>query len=109
MYSFNARRNEASPNRMSLDRHSCRMEHTQRSAKAFRFELLRGRANGRISSIDRVAENGQRSDDAVVSPAGVLSGEAHNEGFQFGRDAGPAWGSTEFGAVEFAGNKPPVP
>ena len=48
MYSFNARRNEASPNRMNLDRHSCRTEHTQRSAKAFRFGLLGGRANGRI-------------------------------------------------------------
>jgi len=32
------------------------------------------------------------SDDAVVSPAGVFSGEAHNEGFQFRRDRGrPAW------------------
>ena len=48
MYSFNARRNEASPNRMSLDRHPRRTEHTQRSAKAFRFGLLGGRANGRI-------------------------------------------------------------
>ena len=41
-----------------------------------------------------VAEIGQGSDDAVVSPAGVLSGEAHNESFQFGRDAGPARRST---------------
>ena len=48
MYSFNARRNEASPNRMSLDRHSCRIEHTQRSAKAFKFGLLDGRVNGRM-------------------------------------------------------------
>jgi hypothetical protein len=56
-----------------------------------------------------VAEIGQGSDDAVVSPAGVLSGEAHNERFQFGRDAGPARSITEFGAVKFAGNEPPVP
>ena len=41
-----------------------------------------------------VAEIGQGSDDAVVSPAGVLSGEADNERFQFGRDAGPARRST---------------
>ena len=41
-----------------------------------------------------VAEIGQGSDDAVVSPAGVLSGEAHNERFQLGRDAGPARRST---------------
>ena len=56
-----------------------------------------------------VAEIGQGSHDAVVSPAGVLSGEAHNEGFQFRRDAGPAWSGAEFGAVKFAGNEPPVP
>src|ERR1035437_945440 len=64
-------------------------------------------AHGLIGN--RVAEIGQGSDDAVVPPTGVLSGEAHNERFQFGRDAGPAWRSTEFGAVELAGNEPPVP
>ena len=41
-----------------------------------------------------VTEIGQGSDDSVVSPAGILSGEAHNERFQFGRDAGPARRST---------------
>ena len=41
-----------------------------------------------------VAQIGQGSDDAVVSPAGVLFGEAHNERFQFGRDTGPAQRST---------------
>jgi len=49
------------------------------------------------------------SDDAVVSPAGVLFGEAHNERFQLGRDTGPAQRSTYFGAVELAGNEPAVP
>ncbi len=39
MYSCNARRSEASPTKMSLERHSCRREHTQRSAKAFRLRL----------------------------------------------------------------------
>ena len=43
---------------------------------------------------DGMAEIGQSSDNAVVSPTGVLSGEADNERFQFGRDAGPARGST---------------
>src|SRR5438094_979582 len=37
--SFNARRREVSPNRMSFDRHSWRREHTQRSEKGFRFGL----------------------------------------------------------------------
>ena len=40
---------------------------------------------------NRVAEIGQSSGDAVVSPAGVLSGEADNARFQFGLDSGPAW------------------
>jgi hypothetical protein len=57
----------------------------------------------------RVAEIAQSSDDAVVSPAGVLSGEADDERLCFGRDAGPAWRSTEFGAVELSGNESPVP
>src|SRR5215475_1137162 len=43
MYSFTARRSEASPNKISFDRHSRRMEPIQRSAKAFRFGLLGGR------------------------------------------------------------------
>jgi hypothetical protein len=56
MYSVNARRSEVSPNRMSLDRHSCRREHTQRSAKAFRFGLRGGRANGRIPLDRRIIQ-----------------------------------------------------
>ena len=52
MYSINARRKEASPNRMSLDKHSCRIAPTQRSANAFRFGLLGGRANG-VMPLDR--------------------------------------------------------
>src|SRR5215471_20823725 len=56
MYSFNARRNDVSPNRMSLDRHPCRREHTQRSEKEFRFGLLDGRANVRIPLDRRTIE-----------------------------------------------------
>ena len=56
-----------------------------------------------------MAKIGQGSDYAVVPPAGVLSGEAHNEGFEFGCDAGPALRSTAFGAVKFVGNESPVP
>jgi hypothetical protein len=58
---------------------------------------------------DWMAEIGKRSDDAVVSPTGVLSGEADNERLHFRCDAGPAWSSAEFGAVELVGNEPPVP
>jgi hypothetical protein len=56
-----------------------------------------------------MAEIGQRSDDAVVSPTGVLSGEAENERLHFGRDGGPAWSSAAFGPVELVGNEPAVP
>src|SRR5262245_2400811 len=56
-----------------------------------------------------MAEIGQSTDDAVVSPAGVLSGEADNERLEFRLDAGPAGRSTKFGSVKFAGNEPPVP
>ena len=36
-----------------------------------------------------MAEIGQRSDNSVVSPTGVLSGDADNERLHFGRDWGP--------------------
>jgi|SRR5450759_1801241 hypothetical protein len=39
---------------------------------------------------NEVAEIGQGSDDAVVSPTGVLSGKADDQRFQVWRDAGPA-------------------
>ena len=35
MNSFSARRNEASPNKMSFDKHSCFTERTHLAAKAF--------------------------------------------------------------------------
>src|SRR4051812_43032891 len=80
MYSVNARRNEASPNRMTLDRHSCRREHTQRSAKAFRFGLRGGSANG-STPLDRrtsrnatqnFASSGESVGDVACSVRGVV-------------------------------------
>jgi hypothetical protein len=44
-------------------------------------------AHGLIGN--RVAEIGKGPDDAVVSPTGVFPGEADNERFEVGRDAGP--------------------
>src|SRR5258707_969221 len=46
IYCCNARRNEDSPNRISLDRHSSLTDLTQRSAYAFRFGLLAGNRSG---------------------------------------------------------------
>jgi hypothetical protein len=45
---------------------------------------------------------------AETTPA-ELSGQADNEGFNFGLDSGPARRTTKSGAVEFAGDEPPVP
>src|SRR5215472_13912070 len=58
---------------------------------------------------DGMAEIGKGPDDAVVSPTGILSGEADDQRFHVRRDAGSAGRSTELGAVEFAGNQAPVP
>ena len=57
MYSFNARRNDASPNRMSFGRHSWRRVHTKRPAKAFGFGLLGVGAIGLIPVDRRTSRN----------------------------------------------------
>ena len=56
---------------------------------------------------NRVAEIGQGSDDAVVSPTGVLSGEADNECSTSG-GRGSAWRGAMFRAVEFMSDEPAV-
>jgi hypothetical protein len=47
MYSVSARRSDPSPNKISLDRHSCFTERTHRSANAFKFGLCGGKTTGR--------------------------------------------------------------
>ena len=46
MNSFNARWSPPSPNKISLERHSCLTDRTHRSANAFRFGLCGGSARG---------------------------------------------------------------
>ena len=58
---------------------------------------------------DGMAEIGQRSDNPIVSPTGVLPGEADNKRLHFGRDWRSAGSSAEFGAVEFTSNEAAVP
>lgn len=58
---------------------------------------------------DGMAEIGQRSDDPIVSPTGVLSGEPDNERFDCRRDWWVAGSPAAFGAVEFTSNEAPVP
>src|SRR5262249_52495287 len=84
MYSFNARRNEASPNKISFDRHSRRIELTQRSAKAFRFWLL----GGRLVAVFRLTA-GYRE-----MPCGIFgqAGETHPTRFQMNEEQGVVGG-----------------
>src|SRR5258707_11133179 len=56
-----------------------------------------------------MAEVLQRADDPVVTPAGVLPGHAHDEGFDSGVDARSAWIRPAFGSVELLGDQPSVP
>src|SRR5258707_4150452 len=56
-----------------------------------------------------MAEVLQRADDPVVTPAGVLPGHAHDEGFDSGVDTRSAWIRAAFGSVELLGNQSSVP
>src|SRR5262245_13422596 len=56
-----------------------------------------------------MAEVGQRANDPVVTPAGVLPGHADNEGFDSGVDARSAWIRAAFGSVELLYDQPSVP
>lgn len=59
MNSITARCRERSPNRMSLERHSCLIEPTHLSAKAFKFELRGGSLRHRIA-VSGVPEGKER-------------------------------------------------
>jgi hypothetical protein len=50
-----------------------------------------------------VAQVSQSTNDAVISPAGVLSRYAHHQGFHFRRHGGPAGVLAMLGAIEFLG------
>jgi hypothetical protein len=52
---------------------------------------------------------GQGSDDAVITPAGVLPRHPDDQGFLFGRNRRAAWILPVFGTVELLGDEPPIP
>ena len=52
---------------------------------------------------------GERTNDAIVPPAGVLASHFHNQCFDFGPDSRAAWIAALFRTVEFAGDQPSVP
>ena len=56
-----------------------------------------------------VTQIGQSSDDAVISPAGVLSRHSHYQGFHFRWNRRAAWILPVFGAVELIGDELPIP
>ena len=56
-----------------------------------------------------VTQVGQCTDDAVISPAAVLSGHAHYQGFHFRWNLGAAWILPVLGAIELLGDQPSIP
>ena len=56
-----------------------------------------------------VSNMGQRADDPVVAPAGVLACQSHDERFDVGSDSWPSWIGTLLGAIEFRGHQFPIP
>jgi hypothetical protein len=74
MNSLSVRRNERSPQRMSLERHSCFTVRTQRSAKAFRFGLWGGSFRDRIpSEASRSSKAAQNFASRSVQQVAALS------------------------------------
>src|SRR5712692_8944394 len=53
--------------------------------------------------------DGQRTDDAVVTPARVLASEANHQRFHLGSDPRSARKGAVSGTIELAGNQPPIP
>ena len=56
-----------------------------------------------------VTQIGQGSDDAVISPAGVLSRHSHHQGFHFRSHGRAARILAMFGAIELLGDEPSIP
>ena len=56
-----------------------------------------------------VTQIGQSSDDAVISPAGVLSRHSHHQGFHFRSNRRAARILPMFGAIELLGDEPSIP
>jgi len=58
---------------------------------------------------DLMAEVGESADDAIVTPALVLLGDAEDEGFEFVAEARTARVGTMLRAVELASDQPAIP
>jgi hypothetical protein len=56
-----------------------------------------------------VTQIGQGSDDAVISPAGVLSRHSHHQSFHFRSNRGATRILPLFGAIELLGDEPSIP
>jgi hypothetical protein len=58
---------------------------------------------------DGIPEVGQRSHNAVITPAGILFRHLHDPSVQFGFDARPARVAAVFGSIKLLSNELPVP
>ncbi len=77
---------------------------------------LRGRRDAvTVEDIaDRLIRHGgaqirQRSDDAIVAPAGILPSQAHHQGFNVAIDSGSTGQASPLRTIELAGDQPPIP
>ena len=81
----------------------------ERQAEASLACALAGSCRRRTSNRQVVTQIGQRSDDAVISPAGILTRHSHHQGFHFRLNCGAAGILPVFGAIELLGDEPSIP
>jgi len=56
-----------------------------------------------------VTQIGQRSDDAIISPASILTRHSHHQSFHVRFNGGAAWIRSVFGTIELLGDEPSIP
>jgi hypothetical protein len=56
-----------------------------------------------------VTQIGHRSDDAVISPASILTRHSHHQSLHARFNGGAAWRLSVFGTIELLGGQPSIP
>jgi hypothetical protein len=56
-----------------------------------------------------VTQIGQRSDDAVISPASILTRHSHHQSLHVRLNGGSGWILSVFGTIELLGDEPSIP
>jgi len=81
-----------------------------------RLASLRSRSHGVASQNvshrlirQAVTQIGQRSDDAIISPASILTRHSHHQSFHVRFNGGAAWIVSVFGTIKLLGDEPSIP